>query len=122
MELHQDSNYGQYQIRNYQPGQIKVNEQIYTKSLLIAPDFLQTWTPHSIADLREEDFALIAAQRPEVVLLGTGEKQIFPDPRLFRLLTEKNIGVEVMNTGAACRTFNVLTSENRYVVAGLLIR
>ena len=61
------------------------------------------------------------ALEPEIVLLGTGDRQHFPHPRLLAPLTERRIGVEVMDTRAACRTFNILVAEGRRVAAALVI-
>ena len=58
--------------------------------------------------------------KPRVVLLGTGEQQIFPDAKIFGLFGERGIGLEVMNNGALCRTFNILVAEDREVVAAII--
>ncbi|MCU0950701.1 MAG: MTH938/NDUFAF3 family protein [Burkholderiaceae bacterium] len=70
--------------------------------------------------LRAEDFAALVGRAPELVLLGTGSRQRFPHPRLTRALTDARIGVEVMDTPAAARTYNILMSEGRRVLAVLL--
>ncbi len=70
--------------------------------------------------LTESIFAQLALAKPELVLLGTGQKQRFPNPKLIAALTNSRIGVEVMTTGAACRTFNILVAEGRQCVALLL--
>jgi uncharacterized protein len=120
-ELALDSNKGNYQIRSYEPGKLIINDQTYNQSVVISMTELILWQPQSFPDLKSEDFQWIADQQPEIFILGTGEKQIFPSGHLFDLLADKNIGVEVMNTAAACRTFNVLASEGRKVIAALLI-
>ena len=75
----------------------------------------------SVKDLARLDPSIILALDPEVVLLGTGQRQIFPGGRLSRRFFSAGIGIEVMDTGAACRTFNVLVAEQRRVVAVLML-
>ena len=67
------------------------------------------------------DFEAVAALKPEIVLLGTGARQRFPPPRVYRLLTDARVGVEVMDTAAAARTYNIVAAEGRRVVAALLL-
>lgn len=125
MELTQDYSQGQYQIRSYSPGSVtindKTNDKIYTKSILVSMSAVMLWKPQTFAQLKAKDFQIIADQTPEVVILGTGERQQFPDPSILAPLINKNIGVEVMDTSAACRTFNVVAAEGRNVVAALLL-
>jgi len=88
----------------------------------VTPDAIATgWAPEGFAALTESDFAGLLAHRPELVLLGTGATQRFPHPRLLRALSEARVGVEVMDTRAACRTFNILIAEDRRAVAALII-
>jgi uncharacterized protein len=111
-----------YAIRSYQAGHIVINDQAYSKSLVLAPKQLMTdWPPQSADELTEADFDMLKELRPDLVLLGTGEKQIFPPLSLYAPLLQKNIAVEVMNTGAACRTYNILASEGRQVIAALMM-
>jgi len=58
--------------------------------------------------------------KPDLVLLGTGDKQIFPDIEILGYFAQQGVGVEVMNTGALCRTFNILVAEDRHVVAAII--
>lgn len=121
MELTEDHNQGKYQIRSYTPGSVTINEEIYTQSVLLSMNELVLWKPQTFAELASEDFQTIAEQMPEVVILGTGEHQQFPHLSILAPLINKNIGVEVMDTAAACRTFNVLAAEGRNVLAALLL-
>jgi uncharacterized protein len=94
----------------------------FRESLLVTPERIVTgWAPDGFAGLTEDDFAAIAALAPEVALLGTGTTLRFPHPRLSRALVDAHIGLEVMDTPAACRTFNILAAEGRRVAAGILI-
>jgi len=94
----------------------------YRESLLVTPERIVTgWAPGGFDRLTEADFAALAALAPEVALLGTGASLRFPQPRLTRALVEAGIGLEVMDTPAACRTFNILAGEGRRVAAGILV-
>jgi len=109
-------------VRGYGPGEIRVNETSYRSSLLLAPDRLDIdWAPVRIDDLAPEHFAAVIAMNPEVVLLGTGARLRFPAARCLAPFAEAQIGIEVMDTGAACRTYNILMGEGRRVVAALLM-
>lgn len=122
MKLFQSDPGESYAIRSYQAGQVIINDQAYTESLVLAPTQLITdWPPQSADELTEADFDLLAELKPDLVLLGTGEKQVFPPLSLYAPLLQQNIAVEVMNTGAACRTFNILASEGRQVIAALMM-
>ena len=111
-----------YAIRSYQAGHMVINDQAYTKSLVLAPKQLMTdWPPQSADELTEADFDMLTKLQPDLVLLGTGEKQVFPPLSLYAPLLQQNIAVEVMNTGAACRTYNILASEGRKVIAALMM-
>ena len=86
------------------------------------PDRLITdWTPVNTDDLTADHFEELIEFEPEVVILGTGEHLHFPHPSVTAELLTQGIGVEVMDTSAACRTYNVLLSEGRQVVAALLL-
>lgn len=118
MPLAEDKITRRYRISAYTSSDITVNEKRYQQSLMISPDLLITPSPISTPDdLNEHTIQSVLDLNPDVVLLGTGEKQIFPAPKIFALLGEKGVGLEVMNTGALCRTFNILVAENRNVVA-----
>jgi len=79
------------------------------------------WAPGGFDALTESDFAALAALKPEVALFGSGATMRFPHPRLTRALTEARIGLEVMDTPAACRTYNILAAEGRRVAAAILV-
>lgn len=104
------------------PGWVRVGQTEYRENLVLLPDaVIAGWAPNGFAALTEADFAALAAHAPEMVLLGTGLRQIFPHPRLLAPLSEGRIGVEVMDTRAACRTFNILVAEDRRVAAALIV-
>ena len=101
---------------------VRIGDTDYRQNLVVTPDAVATgWAPDGFAALTEADFARLLQHRPELVLLGSGATQRFPHPRLLRALSEARIGVEVMDTRAACRTFNILIAEDRRVVAALVL-
>lgn len=122
MKIQLERGLGQNVIRAYAPGRVTVNQDVYTASLIVTPErIVADWRPRAFADLTPADIEAIAALEPEVVLFGTGERLLFPPPALTRCLIAAAIGFEAMDTGAACRTYNVLMSEGRRVAAALLI-
>jgi uncharacterized protein len=109
-------------IHGYGPGELQVGQQRYTGSLLVTPDgVLPDWPPATVDDITAKDLFKVLDYRPELVILGTGERQQFPEPRLFVDLMDAGVGYEVMDTAAACRTYNILLGEGRRVVAALLL-
>lgn len=122
MELTKDTPLGQFQITAYDERSIFVNGQPYFSSLLIMPDKLITsWEPQSIHSITDQDISFILDLKPEIVLIGTGAKLIHLKQSLFKALYEQKIGVEIMDTPAACRTYAILMSEGRRVLAGLFL-
>jgi uncharacterized protein len=104
------------------PGFVRLGIIEYRQNIIVTPEKIVTgWAPNGFAGLGVEDFAAIAALGPEVALLGTGTAIRFPHPRLHRALTDARIGLEVMDTPAACRTFNILAAEGRKVAVAILV-
>ena len=109
-------------VRGYSPGALRIGEQEYTRSVIVSAQALITdWRPQSIDELTAADLEPALALRPEVLLLGSGVRQVFPAPELLARLHAARVGFEVMDTGAACRTYNVLVGEGREVAAALFI-
>ena len=79
------------------------------------------WPARSIQSLTADHFAAIVEMHPDIVLLGTGARLAFPDPARLAPLYKAGIGVEVMDTPAACRTYNILVGEGRNVVAAVIL-
>jgi uncharacterized protein len=109
-------------IRAYRDGEILVNERSIARSVVITPDVIQDWEPGSVEELTAQHFTQLGQLQPEIVILGTGRQLRFPPPQLCIALQTQGIGVEIMATDAACRTFNVLLAEDRRVLAALIIR
>jgi uncharacterized protein len=121
LKLHADAPTSLNTVTGYGPGFIEVNKSRHQGHLLLMPDApVQPWQAAGFEALRPEDFDALLARRPEVVLLGTGRRQRFPHPRLTGALARAGIGLEVMDTAAACRTYNILMSEGRRVLAAFL--
>lgn len=122
MKMTLDGAEGAYQIRSYGPGQVQVNEAVYAASLVLSPDTLiSDWAPRRFADLDTAHMDTALELEPEVVLLGTGARQQFPSRELMLALISRGIGLEVMDTASACRTYNILMAEGRKVVAALIV-
>lgn len=121
MRVSLDFNDAQHLVRSYDEGRVVVDEYHVDRSVLISAERVDPWGPGSFAELAREHFAAIAELEPEIVVVGTGARQQFPHPRLTQPLLERGIGVEVMDTGAACRTYNIIRGEGRRVVAALLM-
>lgn len=108
-------------IKGYSATEIRVGERVLQASCLISAEHLVAdWRPRAVSELSPADFDEVFKWQPEILLLGTGETQLFPDRTVYSEVLSRHIGFEVMTTGAACRTFNVLLNENRRVVAALI--
>lgn len=111
----------QYLVKCYTPEHISINDTDYTNSVIVSPTtLLDNWRPQTFTELQAQDFEPILQLKPDIFILGVGTEHQFPAPHLLQTFYQHHIGVEVMTTAAACRTFNVLASEGRTVVAGLL--
>ncbi len=122
MEITPDSSNTSYTIRRCSSTSITVNEIEYTKSLILsANQLIPDWRPQHLNDITLDDLTPILELKPQVVLLGVGEKHIFPSQALLKPFYQQHIGVEIMTTQAACHTFNLLVAEGRPVVVALII-
>jgi uncharacterized protein len=109
-------------IRGYSPQEIRIGNQRLSASCIVTADTLITqWEPASFADLEPGHLEAILALKPELVLLGTGPTQRFPPAAIRAAFTSGGVGLEVMDLGAACRTFNILVQEERRVAAALFL-
>ena len=110
-------------IRGYSETELRIGEQHITRSCIVTAERLITqWEPAEFADLAVAHLETIFALAPEVVLLGTGPTQRFASAAVRSAFAQRRIGLEVMQLGAACRTFNVLVQEERRVAAALFLR
>jgi len=109
-------------VRGYVPGRLLIGELEFARSVIVsAATLIDDWRPQHIDELSAADLELAFALKPQVLLLGSGTRQVFPPPELLAQLYAARIGFEVMDTGAACRTYNVLVGEGRDVAAALII-
>jgi uncharacterized protein len=121
MKLHLSQAAGINGITAYGEDYVQVNLTRYGQSLIVLPDAVHDWPVPAVDCLTADHFASLAALQPEMVLLGTGRRQRFPAPALYAGLLAAGIGLEVMDTGAACRTFNILAAEGRRIAAALIV-
>jgi len=100
----------------------KLKQERLDKSFIISAKYLaRDWPIKSINDLSEINIEAFAEQRPELVIIGTGKRAEWPPISLFKPLINQGIGFEIMDTAAACRTYNILNFEDRHVIAGLIL-
>jgi uncharacterized protein len=122
MKLHSDSRSKFHVVTAHGAGFVAVDGRKLDRSLLLMPDRIDAaWGPDSFAALTAEHLAPLAQLGCDVVLLGTGSRQHFPSAALLRPLIEARIGLEAMDTPAACRTYNILVAEGRKVAAALIV-
>jgi uncharacterized protein len=122
MRFTQESSSATNLIRAYASGELRVNDAVYRSAIIVSASALQAAPDiRDVEDLARLDPSRILALDPELILLGTGPRQIFPAASFRAQFLSAGIGVEVMDTGAACRTFNVLVAEQRRVVALLMV-
>lgn len=121
MKLHPSTTQQYQTVTGYFAGGVEINAQPYDYNLYVLPEVApRAWTVASFDALTAEHFEQLAADQPDVVILGTGERQRFVHPRLTTALTSLRIGVECMDTNAACRTYNILMGEGRKVTLALI--
>jgi uncharacterized protein len=109
-------------FRSYANGEVRVGEHVIGNSCIVTADALDTgWPPRSLEDLTVAHLEAIFSFSPQLVLLGTGAVQRFPPPAIRGAFAQKRIGLEAMDVGAACRTFNLLVQDGRKVAAALLL-
>ena len=122
MKLHLADATGLNLFTGYGENYVEINQQRYENSLIVLPGkIVKDWEIADFEHLATEHFEFLADLAPEIVLLGTGTRLRFPAPSLTRALVAAQIGLEVMDTAAACRTYNILAAEGRKVAAALLL-
>jgi len=122
MKLHHNAQTDLNIIKAYTDDSVTINEEVFTHSIIVqAQSINRNWSPQNITELDAAAIAELTKLDTEIILLGTGRQQHFPDRRLFIPLYDNKIGIEVMDTPAACRTYNILLEQDRAVTAALLI-
>lgn len=123
MKLHLSSPTGRNAITAYGEGFVSVNGERFEHSLIVLPTRIEAaWEPGPGGSLTSQGAQFLASLGVEIVLIGTGKRQCFPEAMTLRPLIEAGIGYEIMDTAAACRTYNILVAEDRQVAAALSIR
>ena len=122
MKLQSDPHSGANTITGYGDGYIEINKIPYSHAVLLSSDGeILEWAIKSFEDLSPADFMQMASLQPELIIIGTGKRQRFPKPELLKTLIEAKIGFEVMDSQAACRTYNILVGEGRQVLLALIV-
>jgi uncharacterized protein len=122
MKLHATANQMYQTVTAYDSDGVEINAVRYRHHLLVMPEMAPVaWPVASFDELGKAHFDAIAAYQPDVVIMGTGARQRFVHPALLGALTARHVGVECMDSGAACRTYNVLMGEGRRVLLALLV-
>jgi uncharacterized protein len=122
VKIERDEAQGRNTFTGYGEGYVEVNRKRHSSSLVVSGDRIVTdWPANSVESLSADHLAAIVELAPEIALVGTGPRFTFPDPKILAPLYKAGIGVEVMDTPAACRTYNILLGEGRNVVAALIV-
>jgi uncharacterized protein len=120
LHLNTDTNY--YSFTGHGEGYVAVNDKRFNRPLVVMAGEVRTdWPASDFASLTSAHFGYFLDLKPEILLLGTGARQQFAHPELYRELIKARIGIEFMDTPAACRTYNILVAEDRKVVAAVLL-
>jgi uncharacterized protein len=122
MKFHVTQTAGHNVFTGYGDGYVSINHQRFEHAVVVSPAHtIEPWEPSSFDALTPGHFEAILQSKPEIVILGTGDRIRFPKPDLTRALAARGVGLEVMDTKAACRTYNILAAEGRQVLAAILI-
>ena len=122
MKLQSDPHSGANTITGYGDGYVEINKIPYSHAVLLSSDGeIREWALKSFEELSAADFEQMASLKPELIIIGTGKRQQFPKPELLKTLIRSKIGFEVMNSQAACRTYNILVGEGRQVLLALIV-
>ena len=122
MKFSEDTNAGSNVIHSYEDREIIINGERFTQSLVIGQQqLIDNWPIDHIDQLSPDHLQSVMQFSPEVILIGTGDCLKFPAVEHYADIIKQGIGIEFMDTRAACRTYNILLSEDRQVIAGLII-
>ena len=122
MKLQSDPHSGANTITGYGDGYVEINQTPYAHAVLLSSDgAISEWPVQSFEGLEASHFTQMVDLNPELILIGTGSKQRFPKPELLKSLILAKIGFEIMDSQAACRTYNILVGEGRQVLLALIV-
>ncbi|OGT81087.1 MAG: hypothetical protein A3J35_01050 [Gammaproteobacteria bacterium RIFCSPLOWO2_02_FULL_52_10] len=114
--------HGRNRIKSYSAGCVVISDKVFNSSIILSPDtIIDDRLPDNVTQLKLDDLDQIIGLDPEVVLLGTGAALHFPEQAISAFFYAQKVGFEVMDTGAACRVYNILMTEDRRVVAALFM-
>jgi uncharacterized protein len=109
-------------INGYEPGRVVVDGQSYREGLIVSPErIVAGWGPAAAGELTVDHIRALLALEPQVIVIGTGQRQVFPSPEVYAAAMQCGVGLEIMDTGAACRTYNIVMAEGRRIAAGLIV-
>jgi uncharacterized protein len=109
-------------INGYAPGRVVVDGRSYREGLIVSPErIVEGWGPAAAGELTVDHIRDLLALEPQVIVIGTGQRQVFPSPAVYAAAMQCGVGVEIMDTGAACRTYNIVMAEGRRIAAGLIV-
>ena len=122
MKLQSDPHSGANTITGYGDGYVEINKTPYDHAVVLRSDgAISEWPVKNFVELAASHFLQLIDLKPELILIGTGSRQRFPKPELLKSLIEAKIGFEIMDSQAACRTYNILVGEGRQVVLALIV-
>jgi len=122
MQIARDPAASPHAITAYEAGVVRMRDRVIRASVIATrAAVIEDWRPPPVENLAIDDFAALLALTPDVVILGTGICQRMPPPELYAAFAARGIGLEVMDTGAACRTYNLLLAEFREVALALIL-
>ncbi len=122
MKFNEESSTNSHIIQSYNDSEIIIDGKVFSSSFIISKNTLiESWPVADISQLESDHLKAILDMRPEVILIGTGQKLVFPSPQSYVSVINQGMGIEFMDSGAACRTYNVLVSEGRNVVTAIIL-
>ena len=122
MKLQSDPHSGANTITAYGDGYVEINKIPYAHAVILSSDgAISEWPVQNFESIESHDFSQLVDLKPELILIGTGSRQRFPKPELLKALISANIGFEIMDSQAACRTYNILVGEGRQVLLALIV-
>lgn len=121
MDITQDFADANFIITGYRPDCVLINHEPHQQSFIISPESLLTsWNVTDVSHLNDVTLASVFENPPEIMIIGTGDSLVLPDPKIIALFGQHQIGLETMNTSAACRTYGILIAEGRKATAGII--
>ena len=122
MKLQLENQSSGYQVGSFSDKAVVIGEMRYTASFIVTPgQVVGDWPPQHPDQLTIDDFEIILALEPELILVGTGNELRFPDSVILKGVIRAGIGIDFMDSRAVCRTYNILAAEGRHVAAGIIV-